>query len=153
MALSKYRDDFRFYPPHEAEMKFVGGSWGSPSPGAQGGSEVLAFYLCRKHAWGDMHYGPYLENLGEGRLIKDPGGGEKLLLMSPIGGFYDYVLMEDAVDRGRRRCLAVDAGLDKKWGGSMDLNAGFVIDLAADEDGDGVPDHKDNIYSTPVLPP
>src|SRR6185503_20253531 len=53
MALEKYRDDFRFYPPHDKPM----GTFGIPAPNPQGGSEVLAFYLCRKHAWGDMHYG------------------------------------------------------------------------------------------------
>jgi len=147
MALSKYRDDFRFYPPHDEPLA----TYGNPAAGPQGGSENLAFYLARKHTWGDMHYGPYLENLGEGRL-KDPGNGKKQLI-SPLGGLYEYILMEDPVDRGRRRCLAIDAGLDQKWGGSIDINSGFIIDTAADLNSDGEPDHKDNIYSTPILPP
>lgn len=146
MALEKYRDDFRFYPPHDKPM----GSMGIPAAQPQGGSEVLAYYLCRKHTWGDMHYGPYLENVGEGRLV-DPGAGMPKRLMSPLGGFYQYMLLEDddaatVGERARRRCLVVDAGGDGKWGGNIDMAAGWVSDNS-DTNGDGEMDDKDNIFS------
>lgn len=149
MALEKYRDDFRFYPPHDKAM----GTFGMPAPNPQGGSEVLAYYLCRKHTWGDMHYGPYLENVGEGRLV-EPSAGAPKRLMSPLGGLYSYMLLEDddaatAGDRARRRCLAVDAGGDGKLGGDIDLAAGWVTSNA-DENNDGEKDDVDNIFSTPI---
>ena len=146
MALEKYRDDFRYYPPHDKPM----GTVGVPAANPQGGSEVLAFYLCRKHAWGDMHYGPYLENVGEGRLV-DPGGGKKRL-MSPLGGFYQYMLLEDEdaaanPDLAHRRCLVGDAGGDGQWGGNIDLSLGWVSDNS-DANSDGTLDDVDNIFST-----
>ena len=151
MALEKYRDDFRYYPPHDKAM----GTLGIPAPNPQGGSEVLAYYLCRKHTWGDMHYGPYLENVGEGRLI-DPGSGGAKRLMSPLGGFYQYILMEDddvatVGDRARRRCLVVDAGGDGQWGGNLDIAAGWVSDNS-DNNNDGDLDDKDNIFSNAPQP-
>jgi type II secretion system protein G len=146
MALEKYRDDFRYYPPHDKAM----GTLGIPAAQPQGGSEVLAYYLCRKHTWGDMHYGPYLENVGEGRLV-DPGSGQPKRLLSPLGGYYQYMLLEDddagtVGDRARRRCLVVDSGGDGKWGGNIDMTAGWVSDNS-DSNGDGELDDKDNIFS------
>jgi prepilin-type N-terminal cleavage/methylation domain-containing protein len=140
MSLEKYREDFRVYPPDD--------EFGN---GDEASSLVLGKYLCSRHTWGEMHYGPYLENV-EGRL-RDVGAGTTRALVSPLGGFYQYKELEDPeepADSGKKRktrYTVVDAGPDKKWGGTIDVVAGFIVD-GTDQNNDGTSDDKDNIYSS-----
>ena len=131
MALDKYREDFGAYPPDDEFS------------GDEAGSEALAKALCTRHVWGEMHYGPYLENTGA--RLKDLGGGGKALV-SPLGGYYEYLQLVDSEDKKKRRCLVADAGLDGVFGGAMDPEAGFVPDGSVNSEGD--PADADNIYSS-----
>jgi|GEM_PF-1742690 len=138
MALERYREDFKRYPPHDTI-----GTWGAPSAGPEGGSEILAYYLCTKITWGEMHYGPYL-SVSETRLKST--SAPKQALVSPIGGYYKYMhLVEE--DGSRRNFLVVDAALDGLFGGTLYEDKGFVIENK-DDNADSIMDHIDNIYSS-----
>jgi prepilin-type N-terminal cleavage/methylation domain-containing protein len=130
MALDKYREDFSAYPPDDEFS------------GDEGGSEAMAKYLCTRMLWGEMHYGPYLENIGA--RLKDVGGVKALV--SPIGGYYKYAALMDSVDKKKRRCLVVDPGLDGLFGGDIDPNTGFVPN--GDKNSNDEPADADNIYSS-----
>ncbi|HEY3323662.1 MAG TPA: prepilin-type N-terminal cleavage/methylation domain-containing protein [Planctomycetota bacterium] len=134
IALEAYRTDFGSYPPHDQPL----GSLGMPStiPG-QGGSQVLAYYLCRRHKWGDMGYGPYIRNAGE--RLRDGINPEKKLLISPLGGCYMYSVLTDPNVKGHQRCLVVDPGPDKQFGGEIDPIAGWKADGSGFE--------KDNLFT------
>ena len=84
MALEKYRDDFKYYPPEN----LLGTTSIDPTL-SDSGSKVLAYYLCQKFADGEMHLGPYMD-LSTARLI----GGDKMV--SILGGFYRYKVFTDA---------------------------------------------------------
>jgi prepilin-type N-terminal cleavage/methylation domain-containing protein len=133
MALDKYREDFGAYPWFD---KYATGD-------DEEGSKQLAAGLCTRMLWGEMHYGPYLENVGS--RLKDTGSPGKALV-SPLGGLYQYVRLVDTEDKKMRRCLVVDAGPDGMFGGTIDPETGFVPNSETNSDGD--PAHADNIYSS-----
>jgi len=147
MGLEKYRDDFGSYPWDDRA--------GNPAvsvSGDEAGSIVLGESLCKRHTWGEMHYGPYLDNLGGGKL-RVSGVGTLMMLVSPLGGHYRYACLNDPDDpnatnsnKPKIRYLIVDAGLDADFGGTIDPASGFVPDGSLN--GDGVPADKDNIYSS-----
>ncbi len=128
MALEKYREDFRYYPPDD---KIKGTSVDPSSP--QGGSQVLAYYLCTRFELGEAHFGPYLD-AGKANM-------QNQRLVSPIGGFYRYRRIND-INGEPRSFVAVDPGPDLQFG----LDANLTADNS-DTNGDGVPDDKDNLYS------
>ena len=130
MALEKYRDDFKYYPP---EDKLGAASLSPTLPDS--GSKVLAYYLCQKFTDGEMHFGPYLD-LSTARL-KD---GDKVI--SPLSGFYRYKIFADA-NGTPQSYQVVDSGEDRLLG----LDANLQPDNS-DANGDGIPDDKDNIYSS-----
>jgi prepilin-type N-terminal cleavage/methylation domain-containing protein len=134
MALERYREDFRHYPPHDNL-----GKYGSPS-GDQAGSEVLAYYLCTRFKWGEMTYGPYLAT--NEQRFKESGGTAQKELASPLGGFYKYIYMDDD-DGAKRSYFVIEAGPDGFWGGDVDLNVGWISD--------GTEESKDNIRSDDKL--
>src|SRR5438874_357769 len=67
-ALETYKDDFHAYPPDDLSGK--------------DGSEILTYFLCRKTAFGEYQYGPYLENVPNGKLV------------SLLGGHYTYKIID-----------------------------------------------------------
>jgi prepilin-type N-terminal cleavage/methylation domain-containing protein len=130
MALEKYRDDFKYYPPDD---KLGATPLDTTQPDA--GSKLLAYYLCQRFADGETHFGPYLD-LSSAQLK----GGQQFV--SPLGGFYRYKLFTD--DAGNPQSyLAADPGEDKLFGLSSTMTAD-----GSDTNADGVPDDKDNIYSS-----
>jgi prepilin-type N-terminal cleavage/methylation domain-containing protein len=136
MAMEKYRDDFRAYPPDD--------QFGPPTSDPSG-SEALGHFLCKRFPWGETHYGPYLENV-ENRL-RDPSKTGNKQLLSPNGGNYRYIKIEDT-DGVKRRYMCVEAGLDQKWGGDMDPTVGW-LSSGQDVNSDGEADDVDNIFSSP----
>lgn len=147
MALDKYRDDFGRFPPDDKQM----GTYGAPN-GDQAGSEIMYYYLCTRFKWGESFYGPYLDNVGEGRL-KESGGTQVKELISPLGGFYKYTQIREKLPDGdiiMRRCLVVDAGGDGLWGGDIDPDEGWKSD-GLDSNTDGAQDDADNITSSTVV--
>lgn len=142
IGLEKYREDWGSYPPDNTKA--------NPPVAVSGdaaGTEVLGWCLCMRHKWGDMHYGPYLDNLGSGR-VRDEDGDECLELVSPLNGYYRYALLVDREDSKKRRYLVVDAGLDGLWGGTIDAEVGFVPDGSKNKDGAAA--DQDNIYSSSI---
>ena len=109
------------------------------------GSETLAHFLCKRFEWGEMHYGPYLENVDN--RLRDPAKTGNKHLISPNGGYYRYIKIADT-DGVKRRYMCVEAGLDQKWGGDMSDSVGW-LSSGQDANGDGDPDDKDNVYSSP----
>jgi prepilin-type N-terminal cleavage/methylation domain-containing protein len=147
MSLDKYRDDFGRFPPNDKPM----GTYGIPA-GEQGGSELLYYYLCTKFKWGESTFGPYLDNVGEARL-RETGGTSCKELISPLGGMYKYTLIAEELPDGttiKRRCLVVDAGLDKLWGGDVSETKGWISDQV-DTNSDSIIDDEDNISSSTVV--
>jgi len=147
MALDKYRDDFGRYPPDDKQM----GTYGTPN-GDQAGSEIMYYYLCTRFQWGESFYGPYLDNVGEGRL-RETGGTLVKELVSPLNGYYKYTQIREKLPDGdviSRRCLVVDAGGDALWGGDVDVDQGWITD-GQDSNTDGAQDDADNITSTTVV--
>ncbi|MGD0088953.1 MAG: prepilin-type N-terminal cleavage/methylation domain-containing protein [Planctomycetota bacterium] len=137
-ALECYRLHFNAYPPDD--------QFGSVNDD-EAASKTLAYFLCRSHKWGNMHYGPYLKTPAADRF-RDSGGGLKVLL-SPLNdtatkGYYRYVLMEDPLDGRKRRCMVADAGPDGLWGINI-TTLGFVSTGLTNAQ--GVPADQDNIYS------
>ncbi len=130
MALEKYRDDFKYYPPDD---KLGTASIDPLQPDT--GSQVLAYYLCQRFAVGETHYGPYLDV--SNTQMKD---GKQLV--SPLGGFYKYKLFKDAAGNPQSYFVA-DPGEDKLFGLSDQM-----LPNNTDTNGDGVTDDKDNIYSS-----
>jgi|SRR5579862_7723828 len=130
MALERYRDDFKYYPP---EDKF--GTTGVSPIVADTGSKILAYYLCQRFADGEMHFGPYVD-LSNARLQD----GDKLI--SPLGGFYRYKIFADSAGIPQSYML-IDPGEDKLLG----LNDALQPDNS-DSNADGIPDDRDNIYSS-----
>lgn len=128
MALEKYREDFRYYPPDDVVK---GASVNPLLP--QSGSEVLAYYLCTRFEVGEGHFGPYLDanriNMQNQKLV------------SPLGGFYRYKRLVDASGVARSY-IAVDPGQDKLLGLDANLDADN-----SDSNSDGEPDAKDNLFS------
>jgi type II secretory pathway pseudopilin PulG len=152
-AIEGYRLDLLHYPPHDRPIG-PGGSWGQPAAQPAGGSEVLYYYLCTKLTYGDMHYGPYLGNVGSERL-KSPASGspDKKQIISPLNGFYMYMVIKDPnipLDQSNENYLVVDAGMDGKFGGEIDPVAGWQSD-GSDANNDGILDDVDNIYSSPPV--
>jgi prepilin-type N-terminal cleavage/methylation domain-containing protein len=106
-GLEQYRLDFGSYPPDNY-------------PTANS-SEALAYHLCRKLKKGDMEYGPYLQNI----TPVDHDGNGYPELWSSLNSPYNYIITLDI--KGRERgYISVDSGWDKKLGGTLDPNAGFV---------------------------
>ena len=126
IGLEKYKDELYSYPPDSGI--------------SSNGSEIIWYYTVRRLEVGETHYGPYTE-IKEGKLRPGSSGNQKLI--SPFGGDYEYVLIEDE-DQVKRSYKLVDPGKDKNLGGSYVTTgptAGtFTISVAADE--------KDNIYSS-----
>ncbi len=145
-AIEQYKTDWGVYPPDSGAL----GQFGMPASGPAGCSETLWYRLCTRATKGDMHCGPYLENLGADRLRKDPDGSEKKRLCSPLGGFYLYMVLNDPQDREFHSFLLVDAGLDGLWGGSISRDSGWNSDNS-DSNQDGAIDDADNIFSTSPL--
>jgi hypothetical protein len=127
MALEKYRDDFREYPPDNFNLS--------------NGSELLHHYLCRGVQIGQMHYGPYLENI----QTSDLDGNGILELNTTWGHRYIYILRSDG------KAQVINPGKDGLPGGTINSEKGFVPD-GSDANRDGDPDDKDNLYSIPVVP-
>jgi prepilin-type N-terminal cleavage/methylation domain-containing protein len=130
MALEKYREDFKYYPPDDK----LGTTPIGPLQ-ADTGSKVLAYYLCQRFADGEMHFGPYVD-LSSARLVD----GDKMV--SPLGGFYRYKIFTDSAGLPQSYTV-VDPGEDRLLG----LNDMLQPDNS-DANGDGVPDDRDNIYSS-----
>jgi prepilin-type N-terminal cleavage/methylation domain-containing protein len=135
MALSKYQEEHRYYPPDDQ----FGGINSDPA-----GSQTIAWYLCRRLTVGDTTFGPYLTNIDS--RLRDDGSGIKALI-SPLGGYYRYAYLKDT-DGKQRRAIAVEAGMDQQWGGTLDQSNGFQPD-GSDANTDSEADDLDNIYSTP----
>lgn len=112
MALEKYRDDYRAYPPDNV-------------PSANG-SEVLAFYLCQRFPDGESHHGPYLE------VPEDQLKGATRRVLSPLGGEYVYGRFNPDPDGNFRNIALIDPGFDKLPGGKVTTAAGFVISTPAE---------------------
>ncbi|MGD0088952.1 MAG: prepilin-type N-terminal cleavage/methylation domain-containing protein [Planctomycetota bacterium] len=144
MALEGYRSDFNAFPPDD--------QFGSNGD-EEAGSKTLAYYLCRRHQWGNMHYGPYLQNLAADRF-KDTGNNV-MALLSPLNntatkGYYRYVLMTDPLDGKKRRCMVADAGPDGLWGVNIDAELGFTPTGQTNDQ--GIPADQDNVYSGTLSP-
>jgi type II secretory pathway pseudopilin PulG len=126
-ALETYRKDFGAYPPETFS--------------ASNGSEVLHHYLCRRMQAGEIHYGPYIENVAAGDL--DGNGIPELNTI--WGRDYIYVALADGT------IWVIDRGPDGFLGGTVSPEKGFVPD-GSDANGDGVTDDRDNIFAFPVAP-
>ena len=130
MALEKYREDFKYYPPDD---KLGTAPLDLSKPDA--GSKLLAYYVCQRFTDGETHYGPYLDL--SNTQLKD---GTQII--SPLGGFYKYTVFKDA-NGIIQSYLIADPGEDKLFG----VDAAMKPDNS-DLNGDGIPDDKDNIYSS-----
>ncbi|MCY3017616.1 MAG: prepilin-type N-terminal cleavage/methylation domain-containing protein [Planctomycetota bacterium] len=149
MAFEKYRDDYNAYPDYDK-------CGDTPVSGDQAGSEVIAYYLCTRFKWGEMHYGPYLDNVNLNNLKDTNGNGIKEFL-SPLvreqarkpdmaQGLYRYMLLKDPEGKRPPQFILVDAGEDGYFGGTLDAQQGFVRD-GTDANNDGTPDDQDDIFS------
>ncbi|MCY3021155.1 MAG: hypothetical protein NTW87_19245 [Planctomycetota bacterium] len=128
MAMGKYRDDFAAYPPDN-------------TPTSDGG-EVLYHFLCQRFRWGELQYGPYLENAGQ---LAAKGRNGLPAVRSPFGGNYEYRLL--VLPPGKAPgFLLIDPGFDRLLGGTIDLQKGFVPDKTI-LNKDGRPACEDNISS------
>jgi hypothetical protein len=129
IALERYYADFRAYPPED--------------PRSSDSSELLVKLLLEPVVANGREYGPYI--LMSPSQISDANGDGNPELFSSYGGKYFYGLKDDG------SFVIVDPGKDRLLGGSFSKQHGFVSD-SRDVNGDGVSDHSDNLYSTPVVP-
>jgi prepilin-type N-terminal cleavage/methylation domain-containing protein len=150
LALESYRNDFDEYPPHNAPM----GTHGLPS-GDQAGSEILSYYLLTKFKGGEQTNGTYLER-HQATGLTETGGTPVRELRTPNGDFYRYTRLAEPVpgSGGKtvryRNYLLADPGPDRRWGGTLDEERGWVSS-GEDANHDGKPDDADNVFSSPVV--
>jgi len=128
-AIEEYRLRFKYYPPDDV-----------PSTN---GSEILAHHLCRGIRVGEMVYATLIP----AKNLVELNGNSFPELLSPLGGTYVYFVLLDT-NGNKIGYRVVDPGPDKLLGGTVDPVLGFVVN-ATDANGDGVPDHLDNIYNPP----
>ena len=107
------------------------------------GSQNLAYYLTTRFAWGEAHYGPYMENLPPSRLTGNPPA-----LVSPLGNhyyLYSNVVDSDSASVGVkaavRAYMIVDPGPDGQFGGNIAPNSNPPWS------GDGTGNDSDNIIN------
>lgn len=142
MAMERYREDFRHYPMPDT----VYGNSGSNSTA---GSQALALYLCTRFKWGEMHYGPYLDNVPPSRFQGAPN--TPLALVSPLNNnryLYSNIWDVDGVMRGY---LIVDPGLDGQEGGSIGTGSATQPTPIPAWTSDGTTRDQDNIFSSDKL--
>ena len=110
MSMERYREDFNHYPMPDT-------AYGNPGSNGMAASQALAYYLCTRFKWGEMHYGPYLDNVPPARFVGNVG--TQLALTSPLNKnlyLYSNIWDTDGIMRGY---LIVDPGLDGLPGGSI----------------------------------
>jgi prepilin-type N-terminal cleavage/methylation domain-containing protein len=130
MALEKYREDFKYYPPDD---KLGSAAFDNSQPDA--GSKLLAYYLCQRFSVGETHYGPYMD-------LSNSQSKDNQQIVSPLSGFYKYKLFVDS-NGIPQSCMVVDPGEDKLFGLDDQMRPNNT-----DANGDRTPDDKDNIYSS-----
>ena len=125
MALEMYNVQFDSYPPSD--------------PTGTGGSEIIWRYLCCPQKVGKNEF-PQMLPWSSERFI-DAGNNNKKVV-SPLGGDYGYIVLSDKYGAGRGYVL-IDPGPDKKLGGRLDPDKGFI------QEEDAV---QDNITAVPIRP-
>jgi prepilin-type N-terminal cleavage/methylation domain-containing protein len=120
MSLLQYQTVFGDFPPDNL-------------PTADG-SEALIYHLCRVHRVGERTEGPFLD--ANKVTLRDTNNNGNLELFSPSGGKIQYFTLTNAAGHPWGYLL-IDPGKDKKLGGTVDPQNGFVPD--------GTGDEKDNL--------
>jgi hypothetical protein len=119
IALQVYLRDFGAYPPDD--ITIVGGS------SENGPSEVIVYYLCRRHKKGLNLYGPYMEFRKDSLTDEDNDGFEEV--RDPLRNLYLYT--ENAshkkpTGKNPKSYDLVNPGPDGELGGTISPATGYV---------------------------
>ena len=148
MSIERYREDFGNYPMSDS-VACMPNKFGDGATSALNGSQNLAYYLTTRFTCGTVHYGPYMENLPQTRLIGNPPA-----LVSPLGNhYYLYANVVDSdsasvgVKAAVRGYMIVDPGADGIFGGNIAPNANPPWTSDGTKNSDGNKCDLDNIIN------